>query len=773
MFDLKKHLTKRLIKTISIVASVLLALSIILAIFYLAATMDYNTDINANVESEIKIIRNANGIPSIKTETKNDIFFALGYIHGQDRLSLMEYYRMLATGSAKKLLKDDGEILDRIVRIAGIRSTAVKILEKMPNEHKAFLDSYTSGINTIRPKWNKFLSSYIIDRPWESRDVIAILLLREWTNSFLNNKELLFPMETIAQQNGMNEIIPKNMQSFYNDELSNNINLLKKIKSILKTQIGHFNRGFAFSIPADLIAETREYHAFSFDTPYARRPDWYPVNINYAGTVIQGITCAGLPFILSGQTEDFFFCGLNLNIDTQDFIFEEVKTSDGIARYFSNGTWHEFNPVEEPVFNPISSTDEHEIIWHTANGPVLNDVSGETNYKRGVLTMRHILPGEDYLVSLFNLPFSENTMQVLQTVRKVNSLPKVYFIGEQEKNTAVYSGKFPIRAFSTDAILSNRTIRPAMSINLDTIVNSTKYSLAGSDSTEALNEMIKTYTLSNSIRYEHLDNLIGSAFIKEVKTAEQIKTILKDTKVPWAEKFVPIFLKNLAANPTTSARLTRVYLNKWDFTAQKNSVASTLFHSILLNFIDASFTDKAGLNTDDIIENHEMLIDPFFNLLSFNFSLFFDDKKTESFETSADIFDRAFLKTLRECSRKMGPIMDDWNWSKLHKNYYNMPIRRNILARLTTDIQRDAPQSGGGATIYNNGIDFDLRPKSNSSLLGYFSMSSAEIATNFSYSLYPLSKFFSNFETKQAFVPFDFNNNTSNDTLVFIKNTNN
>ena len=123
MFNIKRHLTKRFIKTISIVASVFLVLSIILAIFYLAATMDYNTDINANVESEIKIIRNANGIPSITTETKNDIFFALGYIHGQDRLSLMEYYRMLATGSAEKLLKDEGEILDRIVRIADRKST--------------------------------------------------------------------------------------------------------------------------------------------------------------------------------------------------------------------------------------------------------------------------------------------------------------------------------------------------------------------------------------------------------------------------------------------------------------------------------------------------------------------------------------------------------------------------------------------------------------------------------------------------------------------------
>ena len=52
------------------------------------------------VDSQITIIRGANGIPGIEASTVKDMYFALGYIHAKDRLDLIEKNRALATGNS-------------------------------------------------------------------------------------------------------------------------------------------------------------------------------------------------------------------------------------------------------------------------------------------------------------------------------------------------------------------------------------------------------------------------------------------------------------------------------------------------------------------------------------------------------------------------------------------------------------------------------------------------------------------------------------------------
>lgn len=768
MTESERRLKKRFVIPLCIVAALILAGGIVFLVFYNIATMDYSATIEANIDAEIKVMRDKNGLPLIEAETKNDVFFALGYIHGQDRLAVMEYYRMLATGLAERLLGEDGKILDHVVNVAGIRSATLRIIEKLPDVYKGHLESYANGVNSIRPKWRKFISSTIPNRQWDSRDIVAVLLLKEWTNAFLNNKELLFPMPVETPRQGLHEIIPPQMRSFYREELSSNIALLQKIKYILKTQIGFFCEGFAFSIPADANLITEEFNAFSFNTPYSRSPDWYPVSIKYADMEIQAITCAGLPFILAGKTNDMSFYSISLDIDTQDFIMEEIKTINGITRFLSREKWEEFSSVDEPLFNAAGKPEDCKTVWYTENRPVLNEISNNTSYRRGVLTMRYILPQEDYIVSLFELPHASGVPQIINTVRGTSSLPKVYFICEKNRNVAIYSGKYPLKTFSSDTLLASRAARPVVFKDLNTTIYSTKYAFVGSELTDALGAAISGTSPAEKSRYERLDELIRAVYLDDTKTTASIREILTDITVPWAEKFVPVFIKNLSANPTTSARFTSLYLKKWDSRAEYNSVASTLFHSILLNYIAATFADKTGFNINDIIENHSILIEPFYKMVMSN-SLYFDDKTTEDRETKTEIFDRAFLKTLRECSRAMGPVMNEWRWEKIHKNHYHIPFKKNFMAKFAPNILESVAQAGGITTIYNNGIDADLRPESSSSLLGFFSSSHSEIAMNFSYAMYPLSKFYINGKKEQNFIPFRLIEDKDTDTL-YIKN---
>ncbi len=48
------------------------------------------------VTSEVKIIRDAYGVPHIEAVKSADLYFALGYVQAQDRLFQMDFYRRAA-----------------------------------------------------------------------------------------------------------------------------------------------------------------------------------------------------------------------------------------------------------------------------------------------------------------------------------------------------------------------------------------------------------------------------------------------------------------------------------------------------------------------------------------------------------------------------------------------------------------------------------------------------------------------------------------------------
>ncbi|MYH39379.1 MAG: penicillin acylase family protein, partial [Rhodospirillaceae bacterium] len=52
----------------------------------------------AGIERPVSIVRDGRGIPYIYAETESDAWFALGYVHAQDRLFQMEMQRRAGQG---------------------------------------------------------------------------------------------------------------------------------------------------------------------------------------------------------------------------------------------------------------------------------------------------------------------------------------------------------------------------------------------------------------------------------------------------------------------------------------------------------------------------------------------------------------------------------------------------------------------------------------------------------------------------------------------------
>ena len=721
-------------KILLITALVIAFVIIVLVLLNFLLKPDYNVNLTANIESEIKITRDGNsGIPVIEASTMNDVFFALGYVHTQDKMPVMEYYRMMANSSSAPLLGEDGLVIDRLVKIIGIRSTALKILDELTPKHADYLNSYVAGINRSKKIWEKFLPDEVIGRQWETCDIIAILLLREWSNAFLNNTELLFPISLSSDRGPVGFLIPPELQVFYSEDLSENIALLRKIKNIVKNRIGIFYHGFAFAIPADKRANAQVASAFSFQSQFSTYPGWYPVKIKCDNIQINAITLAGLPFILSGKSKNITFYGINFNLDTQDFIFHEVRLTDGFVSYMGNTGWRDFLTVSEPEFTQ-GSEKKHDTVYHTEAGPILNEIFEDNQYKRYIVSIKYLLPQASYISSLFELPLSENAAEAVSHTRGVASLPRAYLICQDEMQFVVLSGNFPIRPKSGN-VISPRYFNWNGIMDLSNVIlPAERYPIIGNNVIHLLPRALREYSSSSAKWLGRFEELVHE------NSVDSLKKILNDTYTPDCQKFLPIFIKNLESNPITSSRLSRIYLNKWDGHSEIDSVAATLFHSILFDYISETFADKTAFNPDDIMDNYQLLTDNFHKMI-LGRSPYFNDKRTDVYESPEDIFDRAFLKTLRKLSRSAGPIMDEWKWGNMHRNSYNFSLKTVFSGTLKSEWEKDSYLPGGIDSILNGHVGADLRPKYTSSMMGIFTSSVSEITMDFPCSLHPRTPF--------------------------------
>ena len=62
------------------------------------------------VGSEVRIERDAQGVPHIYADTDADLFFAQGYVHAQDRLFEMDYRRHVTAGRLSELVGENEDV---------------------------------------------------------------------------------------------------------------------------------------------------------------------------------------------------------------------------------------------------------------------------------------------------------------------------------------------------------------------------------------------------------------------------------------------------------------------------------------------------------------------------------------------------------------------------------------------------------------------------------------------------------------------------------------
>lgn len=134
----------------------------------------------AGLGEEALVYRDAYGVPHIFAQTDEDVAFALGYVHAQDRLFQMDLIRRAVQGRLSEVVGEAALGVDRRARNLGFARAAREAAASFDPEIRALAQAYADGVNArinqrgfvAPPEYQLLMFS---PEPWSVEDTAGVL----------------------------------------------------------------------------------------------------------------------------------------------------------------------------------------------------------------------------------------------------------------------------------------------------------------------------------------------------------------------------------------------------------------------------------------------------------------------------------------------------------------------------------------------------------------------------------------------------------------------
>jgi penicillin amidase len=138
----------------------------------------------ADLGARVAIERDARGRPTLRARSRDDLAFATGFVHAEDRFFQMDLERRLAAGELAELLGPPGLTQDRRARLFRFRAVARSVVAAATPAERSVLEAYSRGVNAglaqlaSRP-WEYWLLG-LRPAPWREEDSVLCGLSIWW-----------------------------------------------------------------------------------------------------------------------------------------------------------------------------------------------------------------------------------------------------------------------------------------------------------------------------------------------------------------------------------------------------------------------------------------------------------------------------------------------------------------------------------------------------------------------------------------------------------------
>ncbi|HUO79758.1 MAG TPA: penicillin acylase family protein [Steroidobacteraceae bacterium] len=132
------------------------------------------------VGERVTIERDADGATTVSGRSRDDVAFALGYAHAQDRFFQMDLLRRAAAGELSALLGEATVDTDRELRVHRFRAVARAAIAASSPAQRALVEAYAAGVNaglaSLRARPFEYLVLRAVPEPWRPEDSVLVTL---------------------------------------------------------------------------------------------------------------------------------------------------------------------------------------------------------------------------------------------------------------------------------------------------------------------------------------------------------------------------------------------------------------------------------------------------------------------------------------------------------------------------------------------------------------------------------------------------------------------
>lgn len=413
------------------------------------------------IGAKVQIVRDGNGVPYVQAQSDHDAYFAMGYLHAQDRLWQLEMARRIAQGRLSEVLGRKTLQEDMWMRTLDLYGSARSAWSALSVDAQSSLQAYADGVNaylaqkrTLPPE---FLLLGIKPQPWKPIDSLAWFKvfalsqsdsMREEANRYVARKYLpeaqwrLLDREYPADAPATVDVLPA-MQGLAQMGLSleNDLSLGGKYVGSNAWVVS----GALTSTGAPMLANDPH---MGLQMPSI----WYVAHLSAPGFSVSGMSVVGLPNIVFGRNRRIAWGGTNMMADTQDLYVLDTKPGHPNT-YKENGEWHTMSVHEEMIRVKAdfpASLRKPEVpvelqVRDTHFGPVVSDVLGAVD-QPVALHWPGLDPQDTSYEGIFQLAYANDWRSFNRALSYITA-PAINVLYADTANNIGYvgTGRIPLR----------------------------------------------------------------------------------------------------------------------------------------------------------------------------------------------------------------------------------------------------------------------------------------------------------------------------------------
>lgn len=685
-----------------------------------------------NLNEKVSIYRDEFAIPYVFAESKSDLYFALGYLHAQERLFQMDLSRRAGQGKLSEVIGRKAIPFDKMFRTLELAKIAKQHYNNFDDETKSILTSYANGVNEfINKSEEKFTIEFDVlgykPNLWKPEHSVLIAKLMAWELNISWWSDITFThliqklgLEKVKEimpnfdENGPT-IIPSGIEKFADVPLDL-IKVDKDFRNLMGssgTHIGSNN----WVVNATKSESGKPIIANDPHLSFSSPGKWYVVVLRTPELNVEGFTLPGVPGVVIGKNKNISWVLTNVMADDADFYIEKLDSSR--STYFFNNEWHNLDITEDTIL----VKDSTEVIFNIRKnhrGPIISDIHpydvlfSNDKEKSADISMRWTaLEQSNEIIAMSEINAASNWKDFQSALKNFEAPGQNFVYADKEGNIGYVAGvKLPRRKTTSPSFVYDGTTDENDWIGyVPYSENPMMYNPQQGFIASANNKTIENYPYHISNIWEpdsRIKRITELLTTKEKHSSADFKKYQMDFYSDYAKDIVPHILNVFEnySHENHNLKTALIILSQWDFYFQAKSQVPTIYSVFYQYLLKNIFMDEMGENLfNEYIFVANIPYRVVRKMLNDNNSTWFDDVTTDKIEVRDDIIKKSLLETITYLEKEFGDI-EHWQWGKIHKvKFKHFFHGKSKLLDMVLDVG-PFEIGGDGTTIFNTEYSF-------------------------------------------------------------------